>query len=117
MNAKINNILPILFFTCRLSRSFSLFSLPFSVFNRCAKTAITITVLTPAMGQLLTADATTQVPSLRHAFFVGDVLAKRDVLRLQALAVIDYAHLKHQARQSTHTRYLVFLPFSALHVR
>ncbi|TPX36960.1 hypothetical protein SmJEL517_g00958 [Synchytrium microbalum] len=48
---------------------------------------ITITHLTPAMGQLLSANATTAMPRLRNAFFVGDVLTKRDVLRLQHLAV------------------------------
>ncbi|KAI8911192.1 hypothetical protein DFJ77DRAFT_549925 [Powellomyces hirtus] len=47
---------------------------------------ITVTHLTPAMGQLLSANATTPIPTLRHAFFVGDVLTKRDVLRLQYLA-------------------------------
>ncbi|KAJ3298155.1 large subunit of alpha-aminoadipate reductase [Borealophlyctis nickersoniae] len=47
---------------------------------------ITITHLTPAMGQLLSANATHPIPSLRHAFFVGDVLTKRDVSRLQHLA-------------------------------
>lgn len=47
---------------------------------------ITITHLTPAMGQLLSANAISRIPSLRHAFFVGDVLTKRDVLRLQHLA-------------------------------
>ena len=47
---------------------------------------ITITHLTPAMGQLLSANASHHIPSLRHAFFVGDVLTKRDVLRLQHLA-------------------------------
>jgi L-aminoadipate-semialdehyde dehydrogenase len=47
---------------------------------------VTITHLTPAMGQLLSAQATRQIPSLRNAFFVGDVLTKRDCLRLQALA-------------------------------
>ncbi|KAI5841148.1 hypothetical protein DFP73DRAFT_481839 [Morchella snyderi] len=46
----------------------------------------TVTHLTPAMGQLLSAQATRAIPSLRHAFFVGDVLTKRDCLRLQALA-------------------------------
>ena len=46
----------------------------------------TITHLTPAMGQLLTANALAEMPHLEHAFFVGDVLTKRDVLRLQALA-------------------------------
>lgn len=38
------------------------------------------------MGQLLSANATTPIPTLRNAFFVGDVLTKRDVLRLQYLA-------------------------------
>ncbi|KAJ1570054.1 large subunit of alpha-aminoadipate reductase [Nowakowskiella sp. JEL0078] len=47
---------------------------------------ITITHLTPAMGQLLSANATEPIPTLRNAFFVGDVLTKRDVLRLQHLA-------------------------------
>ncbi|KAJ3001000.1 large subunit of alpha-aminoadipate reductase [Globomyces sp. JEL0801] len=51
-----------------------------------AKQEITVTHLTPAMGQLLSANATKLIPSLRHAFFVGDVLTKRDVLRLQHLA-------------------------------
>lgn len=46
----------------------------------------TVTHLTPAMGQLLSAQATTPIPSLEHAFFVGDVLTKRDCLRLQTLA-------------------------------
>ncbi|KAJ3145502.1 large subunit of alpha-aminoadipate reductase [Geranomyces michiganensis] len=51
-----------------------------------AEHGITVTHLTPAMGQLLSANATTPIPTLRHAFFVGDVLTKRDVLRLQYLA-------------------------------
>lgn len=46
----------------------------------------TVTHLTPAMGQLLTAQATTPFPDLHHAFFVGDILTKRDCLRLQTLA-------------------------------
>ncbi len=46
----------------------------------------TVTHLTPAMGQLLSADATAEIPSLHHAFFVGDILTKRDCLRLQTLA-------------------------------
>lgn len=46
----------------------------------------TVTHLTPAMGQLLTAQATTPFPALHHAFFVGDILTKRDCLRLQTLA-------------------------------
>ncbi|AET38941.1 L-aminoadipate-semialdehyde dehydrogenase Ecym_3457 [Eremothecium cymbalariae DBVPG len=45
----------------------------------------TVTHLTPAMGQLLTAQATTTFPSLHHAFFVGDILTKRDCLRIQTL--------------------------------
>jgi L-aminoadipate-semialdehyde dehydrogenase len=51
-----------------------------------ADSEVSVTHLTPAMGQLLSAQATRQIPSLRHAFFVGDVLTKRDCLRLQALA-------------------------------
>ncbi|KAI9205250.1 uncharacterized protein BJ171DRAFT_615822 [Polychytrium aggregatum] len=47
---------------------------------------VTITHLTPAMGQLLSANATHSIPTLRNAFFVGDVLTKRDVGRLQFLA-------------------------------
>lgn len=46
----------------------------------------TVTHLTPAMGQLLSAQATAAIPSLRNAFFVGDILTKRDCTRLQALA-------------------------------
>ncbi|KAK7683545.1 hypothetical protein QCA50_013380 [Cerrena zonata] len=51
-----------------------------------AENEVTITHLTPAMGQLLSAQATTQIPALRNAFFVGDVLTKRDCHRLQSLA-------------------------------
>lgn len=47
---------------------------------------VTITHLTPAMGQLLSAQASSQIPSLRNAFFVGDVLTKRDCSRLQHIA-------------------------------
>lgn len=51
-----------------------------------SKRNISITHLTPAMGQLLSSNATTSIPSLRNAFFVGDLLTKRDCLRLQRLA-------------------------------
>lgn len=51
-----------------------------------ADSEITVTHLTPAMGQLLSAQATRQIPSLRNAFFVGDILTKRDCSRLQQLA-------------------------------
>jgi L-aminoadipate-semialdehyde dehydrogenase len=51
-----------------------------------ADSEVTVTHLTPAMGQLLSAQATRQIPTLLNAFFVGDVLTKRDCLRLQALA-------------------------------
>ncbi|KAN0063093.1 large subunit of alpha-aminoadipate reductase [Thecaphora frezii] len=51
-----------------------------------AATEATVTHLTPAMGQLLSAQATASIPTLRNAFFVGDVLTKRDCTRLQALA-------------------------------
>ncbi|KAL9058797.1 MAG: hypothetical protein Q9162_001521 [Coniocarpon cinnabarinum] len=46
----------------------------------------TVTHLTPAMGQILVGGATTQFVDLRNAFFVGDILIKRDVRRLQDLA-------------------------------
>lgn len=51
-----------------------------------AEHGATVTHLTPAMGQLLSAQASTPIPSLHHAFFVGDILTKRDCLRLQTLA-------------------------------
>lgn len=51
-----------------------------------AATKATVTHLTPAMGQLLSAQAVAQIPTLRNSFFVGDVLTKRDCTRLQALA-------------------------------
>ncbi|KAJ2003021.1 large subunit of alpha-aminoadipate reductase [Coemansia thaxteri] len=53
-----------------------------------AQHGVTVTHLTPAMGQLLTANnaAGRQVASLRNAFFVGDLLTKRDCQRLQSLA-------------------------------
>ncbi|KAM0747505.1 large subunit of L-aminoadipate-semialdehyde dehydrogenase [Meredithblackwellia eburnea MCA 4105] len=51
-----------------------------------ADSEVTITHLTPAMGQLLSAQATRQIPSLLNAFFVGDILTKRDCTRLQQLA-------------------------------
>lgn len=50
-----------------------------------AQYGATVTHLTPAMGQLLAAQATTPFPKLHHAFFVGDILTKRDCLRLQTL--------------------------------
>lgn len=46
----------------------------------------TVTHLTPAMGQILVGGAITQFPDLKNAFFVGDILIKRDVRRLQDLA-------------------------------
>lgn len=51
-----------------------------------ARDEVSVVHLTPAMGQLLTANAKTQMPSLKVALFVGDVLTKRDVKRLQRLA-------------------------------
>jgi L-2-aminoadipate reductase len=51
-----------------------------------ADSEVTVTHLTPAMGQLLSAQATCRIPSLLNAFFVGDILTKRDCTRLQSLA-------------------------------
>ncbi len=52
---------------------------------------ITVTHLTPAMGQILVGGAVAQFPSLRNAFFVGDLLTKKDCRKLQDLA--PYAHI------------------------
>ncbi|KAJ6106810.1 hypothetical protein N7512_010327 [Penicillium capsulatum] len=46
----------------------------------------TVTHLTPAMGQILVGGASAQFPDLHHAFFVGDILIKRDCRSLQGLA-------------------------------
>jgi L-aminoadipate-semialdehyde dehydrogenase len=47
---------------------------------------VTTSHLTPAMGQLLSANAQVEIPSLFNIFFVGDILTKRDCLRLQQFA-------------------------------
>lgn len=47
---------------------------------------VTVTHLTPAMGQILVGGATAQIPSLRNAFFVGDLLTKKDTTKLRNLA-------------------------------
>ncbi|HEX4963096.1 MAG TPA: amino acid adenylation domain-containing protein [Thermoanaerobaculia bacterium] len=51
---------------------------------------VTIAHLTPAMGQILTETVpgapVVEVPSLRYAFLVGDVLTRLDVARLRRLA-------------------------------
>ena len=46
----------------------------------------TVTHLTPAMGQILVGGTSAQFNQLHHAFFVGDVLIKRDSRSLQSLA-------------------------------
>lgn len=46
----------------------------------------TVTHLTPAMGQILVGNATAEFTKLHHAFFVGDILIKRDCKSLQRLA-------------------------------
>ncbi|KAI0009601.1 alpha-aminoadipate reductase [Xylariaceae sp. FL0662B] len=45
----------------------------------------TVAHLTPAMGQILVGGATVQFPSLKHVFFVGDVLTTRDCRALRQL--------------------------------
>lgn len=59
-------------------------------FDRLARWAseneISVTHLTPAMGQILLGSEEPKVKSLHGAFFVGDVLLKRDCRRLQQLA-------------------------------
>ncbi|KAF2859922.1 large subunit of alpha-aminoadipate reductase [Piedraia hortae CBS 480.64] len=47
---------------------------------------ITVTHLTPAMGQIMLGSEQPKITSLHGAFFVGDVLLKRDCRRLQQLA-------------------------------
>ncbi|MBB4637955.1 non-ribosomal peptide synthetase [Longimicrobium terrae] len=60
------------------------------------ETGITVAHLTPAMGQQLTEvqDSAARIPSLRLAFFVGDVLTRAEVARLHRLApavqVVNY---------------------------
>jgi len=51
-----------------------------------ARHAITVTHLTPAMGQILSSGVDAHLPSLRLAMFGGDVLRGRDVDRLRSLA-------------------------------
>ncbi|RMD41769.1 hypothetical protein DV735_g3373, partial [Chaetothyriales sp. CBS 134920] len=46
----------------------------------------TVTHLTPAMGQILVGGAIAKFEKLHHAFFVGDILIKRDCRSLQNLA-------------------------------
>jgi L-2-aminoadipate reductase len=46
----------------------------------------TVTHPTPAMGQILVGVASAEFPKLHHAFFVGDILIKRDCKSLQSLA-------------------------------
>lgn len=46
----------------------------------------TVTHLTPAMGQILVGGGSAQFDKLHHAFFVGDILIKRDCRQLQSLA-------------------------------
>ena len=51
---------------------------------------VTVAHLTPAMGQLLTETITgeieCEIESLRYAFFVGDILTRRDISRLRKTA-------------------------------
>lgn len=48
---------------------------------------ITVTHLTPAMGQILVGGASAHFPYLKRAFFVGDILTKRDCNLLRKLAL------------------------------
>ncbi|KAJ2963282.1 hypothetical protein NQZ79_g1633 [Umbelopsis isabellina] len=50
------------------------------------KAQVTVTHLTPAMGQLLSSHAQNEIPTLKNAFFVGDILTKRDAARIQKFA-------------------------------
>ncbi|KAI8968242.1 L-aminoadipate-semialdehyde dehydrogenase [Mycotypha africana] len=50
------------------------------------RSQVTVTHLTPAMGQLLSSHAQVEIPTLTNAFFVGDILTKRDAARIQKYA-------------------------------
>jgi amino acid adenylation domain-containing protein len=73
---------------------------------------ITVAHLTPAMGQILCELAPGQpapvAPGLRWAFYVGDVLTRRDVARLAALApnvaVVNYYGSTETQRSVGHHR-------------
>jgi L-aminoadipate-semialdehyde dehydrogenase len=54
--------------------------------NWASTNKISVTHLTPAMGQILLGSTEPKIPSLHAAFFVGDILLKRDCRRLQQLA-------------------------------
>ena len=51
-----------------------------------AEHKLSVTHLTPAMGQILVGGAVAHIPSLRNAFFVGDLLTKKDCRKLADLA-------------------------------
>ena len=77
----------------------------------------TVTHLTPAMGQILVGGASAEFPSLKNAFFVGDILTKRDCSLLRSLAAnvniinmygttetqraVSYFEIPSRARDST----------------
>jgi amino acid adenylation domain-containing protein len=68
----------------------ALFGLPGQLARWMKDAEITVTNLTPAMGQMLDEfpgeEARLELTQLRHAFFVGDVLTRRDVARFRRLA-------------------------------
>jgi amino acid adenylation domain-containing protein len=51
-----------------------------------ARLGVTVAHLTPALGRVLSEAPAGSLPLLRRAFFVGDLLTRRDVERLRALA-------------------------------
>ncbi|MDY7091403.1 MAG: amino acid adenylation domain-containing protein [Acidobacteriota bacterium] len=61
---------------------------PVALARWLAESAVTVSHLTPAMGQLLTQALGhgPQLPALRRVFFVGDRLRRHDVARLRAMA-------------------------------
>ncbi|RDL40272.1 L-aminoadipate-semialdehyde dehydrogenase [Venustampulla echinocandica] len=60
----------------------------------------TVTHLTPAMGQILVGGASAEFPKLHHAFFVGDILIKRDCKSLQRLAPNVYINNMYGTTES-----------------
>jgi amino acid adenylation domain-containing protein len=65
---------------------------PAAMADWMCRSGVTVAHLTPALAQLLSSAVTNRgnaqapIPSLRHAFIVGDVLTRRDVAALRAVA-------------------------------
>lgn len=70
----------------------------------------TVIHLTPAMGQILVGGASAQFPTLCHAFFVGDILIKRDCRSLQASAPNVNILNMYGTTENCYALLFIFLP-------